>query len=63
MTYKEKDGIIYFHFGDHVTMLHVPKYPIKELGDLKIGAKESVHEMRLEALETAQKLFDRKLKR
>lgn len=63
LAYKERDGIIYINLGDNVSTLSVPKYPLKELGDLKIAAKESIHEMRLEALETAQRLVDRKIKR
>lgn len=40
----------------------MPKYPIKILEDLKIEAKESIYGMRKEALETAQRLVDKKLK-
>lgn len=59
----EGDSIIYVDLGDHVAMLPVSKHPIKELKDFKIDVKESVHEMRMEALETARRLVDRKLKR
>lgn len=59
----EGDSIIYVDLGDHVAMVPVSKHPIKELKDFKIDAEESVHEMRMEALETAQRLVDRKLKR
>jgi len=58
----EGDKIIYIDLGDHVALLPVPKHPVKALGDLKIEAKESVYEMRKEALETAQRLVDKKLK-
>ena len=59
----EGDSVIYVDLGDHVAMVPVPKHPIKELAAFKIDEKKSVHEMRLEALETAQRLVDRKLKR
>jgi AbrB family looped-hinge helix DNA binding protein len=59
----EGDSVIYVDLGDHVAMVPVSKHPIKELKDFKIDAKESVHEMRMEALKTAQKLVERKLKR
>jgi len=59
----EGDSIIYVDLGDHVAMVPVSKHPLKELKDFKIDVKESVSEMRMEALETAQRLVDRKLKR
>jgi len=57
----EGDRIIYVDLGDHVAILPVPKHPVKALEDLKIEVKESVYEMRKEALETAQRLVDKKL--
>jgi hypothetical protein len=59
----ERNGIIYVDLGDHVAMLPVSKHPLKELKDFKIDVKESVHDMRMEALETVQRLVDRKFKR
>jgi AbrB family looped-hinge helix DNA binding protein len=59
---NEGDKIIYVDLGDHIAILPVPKYPIKILEDLKIEAKESIYGMRKEALETAQRLIDKKLK-
>lgn len=58
----EGDSIIYVDLGDHIAIVPVPKHPIKELKDLKIDIKQSVSEMRTEALQTAQRLADRKLK-
>lgn len=60
---NEGDSIIYVDLGDHVAMVPVSKHPIKELKDFKIDVKESVREMRMEALDTAQRLVNRKLKR
>lgn len=59
----EGDSVIYLDLGDHIAMLPVPKHPLKELMDLQIDVKEPVHDMRLEALETAQRLVEQKLKR
>lgn len=59
----EGDSVIYVDLGDHVVMLPVPKHPVKELLDLQIDVKESVQAMRKEALETAQRLVEKKLKR
>ena len=59
----EGDSVIYVDLGDHVVMLPVPKNPVKELLDLRIDVKESVQDMRKEALETAQRLVEKKLKR
>ncbi len=59
----EGDSVIFVDLGDHVAMLPVPKHPVKELLDLQIDVKESVHDMRMEALETAQRLVEKKLKR
>lgn len=59
----EGDSIIYVDLGDHVAMVPVSKHPIKELKDFKIDVKQSVSEMRTEALQTAQRIVDRKLKR
>ena len=59
----EGDSVIYVDLGDHVVMLPVPKHPVKELLDLRIDVKESVQDMRKEALKTAQHLVEKKLKR
>jgi AbrB family looped-hinge helix DNA binding protein len=58
----EGDSVIYVDLGDHIAIIPVPKNPIKDLKNLKIDTKESVSEMRAEALETAQRLVDKKLK-
>jgi len=59
----EGDRIIYVDLGDHVALLPVPKDPVKALEGLRIDVKESVYEMRKEALEAAQRLVDKKLER
>ena len=58
----EGDSIIYVDLGDHIAIVPVPKHPIKDLKDFKIDVKQSVSEMRTEALQTAQRLADRKMK-
>ena len=58
----EGDSIIYVDLGDHIAIVPVPKHPLKDLKDFKIDIKQSVSEMRTEALQTAQRLADRKLK-
>jgi AbrB family looped-hinge helix DNA binding protein len=58
----EGDSVIYVDLGDHIAIIPVPKNPIKDLKNLKIDTKESVSEMRTEALETAQRLVDKKIK-
>jgi AbrB family looped-hinge helix DNA binding protein len=59
----EGDSVIYIDLGDHVAMLPVSKHPLEDLKDLKVDVAESVQEMRTKALETAQRLVDRKLNR
>ena len=59
----EGDSIIYIDLGDHVAMLPVTKHPLEDLKALQINAAESINEIRIEALETARRLVDRKLKR
>ena len=58
----EGDSVIYIDLGDHIAIVPAPKQPLKDLKNLKIDAKETVSEMRKEALQTAQKLVDKKLK-
>jgi AbrB family looped-hinge helix DNA binding protein len=58
----EGDSIIYVDLGDHIAIVPVSKQPLKDLKNFKIDTKESVEEMRKEALQTAQKLVDKKLK-
>ena len=58
----EGDSIIYVDLGDHIAIIPVSKQPLKDLKNLNIDAKESVPEIRAEALQTAQRLVDRKLK-
>lgn len=59
---SEGDSIIYVDLGDHIAIVPVSKHPIEDLKEFKIDVKASVSEMRAEALRTAQKLVDRKLK-
>ena len=59
----EGDRIIYIDLGDHMAVLPAPRHPLKVLEGLRIEAKESVYEMRKEALEAAQRLVEEKLKR
>ena len=59
---NEGDRIIYIDLGDHIAIVPVSKHPFKDLKNSKIGVTESIEEMRKEALQTAQKLVDRKLK-
>ena len=58
----EGDSIIYVDLGDHIAIVPVSKHPLKDLKNLKIDVEQSVSEMRTEALQTAQRLVDRKLK-
>ncbi len=58
----EGDSIIYVDLGDHIAIVPVSKHPIKALKNFKIDVKESVSEMRKEALQTAQRLVNKKLK-
>jgi AbrB family looped-hinge helix DNA binding protein len=60
---KEGDRIIYVDVGDHMALLPVPKEPLKVLEGLRLDVKDSVYEMRKEALEAAQKLVEKKLGR
>jgi bifunctional DNA-binding transcriptional regulator/antitoxin component of YhaV-PrlF toxin-antitoxin module len=59
----EGDSVVYVDLGNHVAMVPVPEHPVKELLGLKIDAKESVGDLRKEALQTAQRLVDEKFKR
>lgn len=58
----EGDNIIYVDLGDHIAIVPVSKHPMKDLKDFNIAVKESVAKMRTEALQTAQRLVDIKLK-
>ncbi len=58
----EGDSIIYVDLGDHIAIVPVSKNPLSDLKKLKVDVKESVSEMRKEALRTAQRLVDKKLK-
>ena len=58
----EGDSIIYIDLGDHIAIVPVSKHPLKDLKNFKIDADQSVSEMRTEALQTAQRLVDKKLK-
>lgn len=56
----EGDSVIYVDLGDHIAIVPVTKNALKDLKDLKVDAKQAVSEMRKEALETAQRLVDKK---
>lgn len=58
----EGDSIIYVDLGDHIAIVPVSKNPLSDLKKLKVDVKEQVSEMRKEALRTAQRLVDKKLK-
>jgi AbrB family looped-hinge helix DNA binding protein len=58
----EGDSVIYVDLGDHIAIVPVTKTPLKDLKNLRIDAKQSIPEMREEALQTAQRLVDKKLK-
>jgi len=58
----EGDRVIYVDLGDHMAILPAPKNPLKILEGLRVDAKESIREMRREALVAAQRLIDKKLK-
>ncbi len=58
---EEGDTILYIDIGGHIAILPVPKEPLKVLEGLQIEAGP-VHEMRKEALETAQRLVEEKFK-
>ncbi len=58
----EGDSVIYVDLGEHIAIVPVSKNPLKDLKNLKIDAKQSVSEMRKEALETARRLVDKKFK-
>ena len=60
---KEGDMILYVDVGDHMTILTVPKDPLRVLEGLRIEEKEAVYEIRKEALRTAQRLVEEKFKR
>jgi len=57
----EGDSIIYVDLGDHIAIVPVSKNPLSDLKKLKVDIKESVSEMRKEALRTAQRLVEKKL--
>ena len=60
---QEGDRVVYVDLGDHVVMLPVPQDAVQELLNMQLDVKESVHEMKEEALQTAQQLVENKLKR
>ncbi len=59
---KEGDEVVFIDLGDHMAVMPVPKHPLKVLDGL-VDVKESVHEMREEARETAKRLAEEKRKR
>ena len=60
---SEGDSILFVDLGDHVAIVPVTKHPVSELEELKIDVVSSFAEMRKEALETAQRLVEKKLGR
>ncbi len=56
----EGDRIMYVDLGDHMAVLPVPKSAVKALQGLRIDVKESVYDMKKEALETAQRVVKKK---
>jgi AbrB family looped-hinge helix DNA binding protein len=60
---KEGDTILFVDVGDHMTVLPVPRDPLRILEGLKIEEKGPVYEIRREALKTARKLVEEKLRR
>ncbi len=58
---NEGDEIIYVDLGDHLAILPAPKRPVKVLEGLQVEVKKTVHQIRKEALRTAQRLVDKKL--
>jgi AbrB family looped-hinge helix DNA binding protein len=60
---EEGDTVLYIDVGDHMTILPVPRDPLKILEGLRIEEKGSVYEIRREALKTARKLVEEKLGR
>lgn len=60
---EEGDAVLYIDVGDHITVLPIPRDPLKVLEGLRIEEKGSVYEMRKEALRTAKKLVKEKLGR
>lgn len=58
----EGDSVIYVDLGDHIAIMPVSRNPLKDLKDLKIDTNQSISEIRKEALQTAQRLVDKKLK-
>ena len=58
----EGDSVIYTDLGDHIAIIPVTKNALKDLKNLKIETKQSVSKMREEALQTAKRLVDKKLK-
>jgi len=60
---REGDKVTYVDLGDHIVVLPVPRDAVKILESLGVEAKESVHEMKKESLETARRLVDKKLRR
>ncbi len=58
----EGDSVIYVDLGDHIAIVPVTKNALKDLKNLKIETKQSVSKIREEALQTAKRLVDKKLK-
>ena len=55
---EEGDSVIYIALGDHIAIVPVPKQPLKDLKQFQIDIRESISELRTEALQTAQRLVD-----
>ena len=56
----EGDTLLYIDVGDHVAVLKVPVDPLKRLLEIRVDDKATISEIRKQALETAQKLVEKK---
>lgn len=60
---EEGDTVLYIDVGDHITVLPIPRDPLKVLEGLRIEEKGSIYDMRREALQTARRLVEEKFGR
>ena len=58
----EGDHVIYVDLGDHIAIVPVTKNALRDLKSMNIDTKQSVSDIRKEALQTAQRLVDKKIK-
>ncbi|MHA1713437.1 MAG: hypothetical protein ACTSW4_05300 [Candidatus Ranarchaeia archaeon] len=59
----EGDTLLYIDLGDHVAVLKVPADPLKILAGISVDEKATTAQIRKKALETAQKLVEKKFQR